>query len=132
MATARLPVVLTASCYSILTAISPVTHAADLTYPPGDLTGDDLLKFCVTRDPMAKPPANRDESDQIIRCLGYFEGTVTTMLALNGAGFCLPENVRPADILVNSVNWLEAHPDQKHYLAASDIVAATQAKWPCR
>lgn len=94
------------------------------------LTGDDFLKLCVSTDPNSQPK-DRDESDEIVRCLGYFEGTVTTMFTLNKAVFCLPSSASPKDILINTVNWLRNHPDQKKYLAASDIVAAAQEKWPC-
>jgi Rap1a immunity proteins len=95
------------------------------------LTGNDFLKLCVTSDPNSKPK-DQDENDEIIRCLAYFEGTVTTMLALNGAGFCIPGTVRPTDIMMNTINWLNAHPDQKKYAAASVVVAGAQEKWPCR
>jgi hypothetical protein len=94
------------------------------------LTGEDFLNLCVSTDPTSRPK-NRDENDQIIRCLGYFEGTVTSMIILNGTGFCLPHNVHPADVLMSTVNWLHTHPDQTKYLAASDVIAAAQEKWPC-
>src|SRR5215469_15747124 len=106
----------------LLLAVITVTHAEGLT-------GGDLLKYCTAGDPNTAVPHDRA---QILRCMGYFEGAVTTMLAFNGTGFCLPAKIRPADILANTVDWLRAHSDQQQKLAATDIIAATQERWACR
>jgi hypothetical protein len=96
-----------------------------------DVTGDTLLKYCVADKPDALPN-DQDERDQVVKCLGYVQGAVDMMFAMNRVVFCIPDNTRPMDIMVTTVDWLRRHPDQRKYLAAGNLLLAAREKWPCK
>ena len=55
-----------------------------------DVTGDTLLKYCVADKPDALPN-DQDERDQVVKCLGYVQGAVDMMFAINRVVFCIPD-----------------------------------------
>jgi hypothetical protein len=97
----------------------------------GEFTGDDFFQYCLTDNP-DRPAGSRYEQDMVTYCSGYMEGSITTILALNGRLVCLPDDSTPADIYGAAVAFMQKHPEQKQYLLGSVIIAAVRARWPCR
>ena len=116
--------VLTVAAIISMASVSPVSAKV------GEWTGDDLLKYCVSNDPN-NSPKTRDENDLIVYCYGYVEGTIVSALIFDGKLFCLPKGLTPADMLMTTVNFFLAHPEQKRYTAASSMFAAARERWPC-
>jgi hypothetical protein len=97
----------------------------------GELTGDDYLRHCTTTKPEL-PPKNTEEQEMAVYCVGYIEGAVTVLIALDGKSFCMPQNATPQDVLRATFTFMLAHPDQKQYLFASVMLAAARDQWPCK
>jgi hypothetical protein len=97
----------------------------------GEFTGDDFFQYCLTDNP-DNQTLDRHARDMILYCSGYMEGSITTILALNGKLACLPDDSTPQDIYGVAAAFMQKHPDQKQYLLGSVIIAAVRARWPCR
>jgi hypothetical protein len=96
-----------------------------------DLTGEEYLRRCTTTDPNSLPK-NADEQDDAVFCLGYIEGAITVITAINGASFCIPDKTTPQDVLKATFAFMQARPDQKQYLFADVMLAAVLDHWPCQ
>jgi Ssp1 endopeptidase immunity protein Rap1a len=98
----------------------------------GQWNGQDFLRYCVTSDPNATKPSDRDENDHVVYCDGYFEGALTAILLLNSTLVCPPRNARPADAFHIVVDRLRRHPEDKQALLATVIWNATLDTWRCK
>lgn len=107
--------------------VAPISAGAKV----GEFTGEDYLRRCTTTDPNALPK-NAEEQDDAVFCVGYIEGAITAILAMNGASFCIPGNATPQDVLTATFAFTQARPDQKQYLFANVILAAVLDHWPCQ
>jgi hypothetical protein len=97
----------------------------------GEFTGEDFSRQCTTTKP-DQSPKNTEEQEMAVYCVGYIEGAITVINALDGRSFCMPQNVTPQDVLKTTFTFMQAHPDQKQYLFASVMLAAVLDQWPCR
>jgi Rap1a immunity proteins len=97
----------------------------------GEFTGEDYLRQCTTTKP-DQPPGNTEEQEMAVYCVGYIEGAITVLVALDGRLFCMPQNATPQDVLKATFAFMQAHPDQKQYLLASVMMAAAIDQWPCK
>jgi Rap1a immunity proteins len=112
---------------AVVLALAPISVNAKI----GEFTGDDYFRECTTTNADQRPK-NADEQDMAVFCVGYTAGAVTTILAMNGRFFCIPDDTTPQDILKATVAYMQAHPDQKQYLLASTMLAAVVVQWPCQ
>jgi hypothetical protein len=97
----------------------------------GEFTGDDFLNRCTTTKP-DQSPKNTEEQEMAVYCVGYIEGAVAAIVALDGQSYCLPSNATPQDMLKATITFMQSHPDQKQNLFASVILAAAVDQWPCK
>jgi Rap1a immunity proteins len=112
---------------AVVLALAPISVNAKI----GEFTGDDYFRECTTTNADQRQK-NADEQDMAVFCVGYTAGAVTTILAMNGRFFCIPDDTTPQDILKATVAYMQAHPDQKQYLLASTMLAAVVVQWPCQ
>jgi hypothetical protein len=107
-----------------LTGTGTVGNANGAKFEP--LIGDDYLTQCMAA------PRNTVEDMLAAHCNGYVEAAVTFIVLMNGVRYCIPLDTSPQDVLDATVAFLRAHPDNKQYLFASVMLAAVEAKWPCK
>lgn len=93
------------------------TSSADLQgYSPYFQSGDQLYDHCSTG-----PDAY---------CMGYVAGETDTLTTYRFA--CLPPNATVREAVDIVMNFLRAHPETRHYSAASDVAVALKDAIPCK
>jgi hypothetical protein len=111
----------------VLCLLAPISAGAKV----GEFTGEDFSRHCTTTKP-DQPPKTTEEQEMAVYCVGYIEGAITVIVALDGQAFCIPHNTTPQDVLKRTFTFMQAHPDQKQYLFASVMLAAVLDQWPCK
>ena len=109
------------------------------------LTVEDLQSVCEPAlQFLAKEPESRtaDEAVQLVRCLGYTEGVVSTVVRLSVAGFmvdplyentfCFPETTEPSDWVRSFVSWAESNPERSDTPAVDGFLLALIKAYPCQ
>src|ERR1700682_1157219 len=85
--------------------LAPISVGAKV----GEFTGEDFFRHATTRKPDL-PPKNTEEQEMAVYCVGYIEGAITVITALDGRSFCIPHNATPQDVLKTTVTFMQAHP----------------------
>ena len=94
------------------------------------LSGNDLFHVCSN---------GRDVVRQL--CEAYVEGVVDTVMAVNAMktnGYAIPSTCPPKEHLAPDqvkdvvVQYLTAHPEKRHEIAAGHALLALQAAFPCK
>src|ERR1035441_1957374 len=93
--------------------LAPISVGAKVA----DLTGEEYLRRCTSSNP-DWAPKNTEEQEDAVFCVGYIEGAITVITAINGASFCIPDKTTPQDVLKATFAFVQARPDQKQYLFA--------------
>jgi hypothetical protein len=97
----------------------------------GEFTGEDYLRRCTTPDPNWKP-RNRDEQDDAVFCIGYLEGAMTLIVAMDSRFYCFPKEATPQEVLKATFSFMQAHPEQKQYLFGGVMLTAILVQYPCQ
>jgi hypothetical protein len=90
----------------------------------GLFTGNQFLSLC-----------NLDREGD---CLGYVAGVTDTLLSLQAAkphmGYCIriPAAVTGGQLRDIAVKYLQEHPEERHYTAASEVILAMLNAFPCK
>jgi hypothetical protein len=87
-------------------------------------TGNELYTWCTTAASEA-------------HCLSYILGVSDTISSYQGLKLaktivCAPKGVTGGQIRDVVVNYLKAHPEERHTSASSSILVALSEVWPCR
>jgi hypothetical protein len=95
--------------------------------------GTDLQASC---DGTAAGEANASTAEYLL-CLGYLQGVIDTDATLAEWGetprqACIPRGVTSSRLRQVFLQWLNAHPDQLRFSAASLALAAFSESWPCK
>lgn len=95
--------------------------------------GDDLKASC---DGTAAGEPNASTAEYLL-CLGYLQGVVDTDATLAEWGetprqACIPRGVTSSRLRQVFLQWLNEHPDQLRFSAASLALAAFSESWPCK
>ena len=109
------------------------------------VTVDDLETVC---DPalqfLEKTSEERtpDEAIQLVRCFGYVEGLVSTVVRLSLAGFmtdplyestfCFPETTEPRNWVDSFVTWANANPERADTPAVDGFLLSLIEAYPCQ
>ena len=109
------------------------------------ITVEDLQMVCEPAlQFLDKEPENRtaDEAIQLVRCLGYTEGVVSTVIRLSVSGFmtdplyentfCFPETTEPSDCVQSFVTWAAENPERSDTPAVDGFLLALIDSYPCR
>lgn len=82
-----------------------------------------------------------EDAIQIVRCFGFVEGVVSTVIRLSVAGFmidplyegtfCFPETVEPRNWIETFVDWAEDNPEKLETPAVDGFLLALIEAYPC-
>lgn len=109
------------------------------------VTVDDLHGVCgpaLTFAERSSEDRSPEEAVQLVRCFGFVEGLVSTVIRLSVAGFmtdplyegtfCFPESTQPRDWIESFVTWAEENPDKRDAPAVDGFLLALIQDFPCQ
>lgn len=85
------------------------------------VSGDQLYDYCQEKNPS---------------CTSYIAGAVDTLLIMGKLAItpkivCLPRNAAVGQVVDTAVNYLQAHPEERKFNAASTALEALAKTFPC-
>ena len=85
------------------------------------VSGDQLYDFCQEKNPA---------------CTSYIAGAVDTLLIMRKLAItpkivCLSDNAALGQVVDTAVNYLQAHPEERKFNAASTALEALAKTFPC-
>jgi len=109
------------------------------------VTVDDLQSICNPALVFLEKTSEErtaDEAVQLVRCFGYVEGLVSTVVRLSLAGFmtdplyegtfCFPETTEPRHWIESFINWATANPEKADTPAVDGFLLALIEAYPCQ
>lgn len=95
--------------------------------------GTQFVNKCEIREAGVDRSYDRDS------CLSYIMGVTDAhaqQIALSGGKFkgyyCLPETIQPSELLNDTLEYIDDHPEEEELLAAYLITSALNKAYPCK
>ena len=109
------------------------------------ITVDDLQSVCTPALQFldkASDDRTPGEAVRLVRCLGYVEGLVSTVVRLSLAGFmtdplyestfCFPDTTEPRNWVESFISWAAANPEKADTPAVDGFLLALIEAYPCQ
>lgn len=89
----------------------------------GFTTGNQLLPLCQSAS-----------TDKVTYCVGYVTALADVLgnSAINGVRACFPTSATKAQIVDIAIQFLNEHPERRHYTADSLVAHALVEAFPCK
>jgi Rap1a immunity proteins len=102
----------------VVAALCPVTAFSATDF---FVSGDQLYDYCQEKNPS---------------CTSYIAGAVDTLLIMRKLSItpkivCLPDNAALGQVVDTAVNYLQGHPEERKFNAASTALEALAKTFPC-
>ena len=108
------------------------------------VTVEDLQQVCEPAMQFAERSSEErspEEAVQLVRCFGFVEGLVSTVVRLSVAGFmtdplyegtfCFPESTQPRDWIESFITWAKENPLKRETPAVDGFLLALIQNFPC-
>ena len=90
-----------------------------------DMGGNQLYEMCSQRN------NNLEQYGCLYYIVGVTDGVKTERHPSISTQFCIPNGVTNGQLTDIAFLWLQKHPEQRHYTAASDVIVALTEAFPC-
>jgi Rap1a immunity proteins len=119
------------ACFFLFAVPVFAQQRKDLYYGP---TGDTLVSLC--RNITVLEPARKGNATDFTRCMDYITGVVDGAMmgtVKNPSEFaaCIPGQATVGDFARVVMKYSTDHPEYKHKVASSMVLAAMQNAYPC-
>lgn len=98
----------------------------NLTWAGKYLDGNELYQQLLRRPKTSADPVTTDDLIYSRMAVGYVLGVIDSFEN------CIPQQVTRGQLADTTIQYLEAHPEQRHLVAASLVKVAVAEKFPCQ